>query len=355
MTGDHLYQAYIDNALSQNVVFDELQGKRILITGATGMIGVCLIDLLMAYSFHSGRPIFILALARDEEKMRHRFAEYLSEDNFSYVIGDVNQGMLPIAEKIDVIIHAASNSHPVAYAEDPIGTIKTNVLGLDYLLAYAAKEKIQRFVFLSSIEIYGESNTERERFTESDCGYIDCNTLRAGYPESKRVGEALCQAYKKKYGIDVVIARLSRVYGPTMQMNDSKVISQFIRRAICKEDIILKSEGKPRYSYTYVVDAAVAILTILVKGTSGEAYNIADANSETSILELAQMISEMAGVSIVFEIPDEVEKSGYSNVQRSLMSAAKLEGLGWRAATPLESGVKRTIVCLSERDLPFGC
>lgn len=337
------YREEIELILSSDIGLKCLESKRVLITGATGMIGVCLIDLLMAYSASAKHPVSILALARNEEKMRRRFADYLHEENFSYVIGDINFGMPVIDERVDYVIHAASNSHPVAYAEDPIGTIKTNVIGLDYLLDYAAREGVQRFVFLSSIEVYGENNLQKERFSELDCGYINCNTLRAGYPESKRVGEALCQAYKKKYGVDVVIARLSRVYGPTVQMDDSKVINQFICRAVRRESIILKSDGKARYSYIYVTDAVTAILTILTKGVSGEAYNVANSNSETSILELAEMIAKMAGTEIIFEIPDETEKTGYSNVQKSLMSEKKLESLGWQPFTMLKDGIERTI------------
>lgn len=346
MRDSTLYRKDLTYALSQGIDLENLHGKRILITGATGMIGVCLIDLLMTYSSQSGHPVFILAFARNEEKMREKFADYLSEKNFSYLIGDINQGMPQIDDKVDIIIHAASNSHPVAYAEDPIGTIKTNVFGLDYLLDYAAKKKIRRFVFLSSIEIYGENNTGRDRFTESDCGYINCNTLRAGYPESKRVGEALCQAYRKKYGIDIVIARLSRTYGPTMQPDDSKVISQFIRRAANREDIILKSDGKTRYSYIYVVDAVTAILTVLAKGVDGEAYNVADSRSETSILDLAKMIAGQSGTEIVFEKPDDVEKAGYSNVWKSLMDEGKLNDLGWQPLTDLAEGIEKTIRCM---------
>lgn len=348
MRNHTLYQKDLDDALLQNIDLESLQGKRILITGATGMIGVCLINLLMTYSCQSGHPVFIMALARNEEKMRDKFAAYLSKEYFSYVVGDINLGMPPIDGKVDIIIHAASNSHPVAYAEDPIGTIKTNVFGLDHLLDYAAKEKISRFVFLSSIEIYGENTLGKERFTESDCGYIDCNTLRAGYPESKRLGEALCQAYRKKYGVDVVIVRLSRIYGPTMQPDDSKVISQFIRRAAHKEDIILKSDGKTRYSYLYVVDAGTAILTVLTKGISGEAYNAADSDSEISILDLAKLAAQESGTQVTFESPDETEKAGYSNVRKSLMSEDKLKGLGWKPLTGLEWGIHKTVNAIIE-------
>ena len=144
--------------------------------------------------------------------------------------------------KIDYVIHAASNTHPVAYASDPIGTITANVFGTQYLLDYAKEADCKRFVFLSSVEIYGENRGDTDKFTEDYLGYIDCNTMRAGYPESKRTGEALCQAYRKQMEMDVVIPRLSRVYGPTMLMSDTKALSQFILKSVKQEDIVLKSE-----------------------------------------------------------------------------------------------------------------
>ena len=133
------------------------------------------------------------------------------------------------------------------------------------MLEFAVKHSAQRFAFASSNEIYGENRGNTELFAENYCGYIDSNTLRAGYPESKRCGEALCQAYKKQKGLNVVIPRFTRSYGPTMLMSDTKAISQFIRRSIAGKDIVLKSEGNQFYSYTYVADAVSGLLTIFVK------------------------------------------------------------------------------------------
>lgn len=341
-----LYQRDIYNTIAQMLNLEQLYGKRILISGASGMVGVSLIDTLMYFSKGNADAVSVIALARNEEKLKQRFQQYLSLPNFSYVIGDVNIAVPQIEGEIHIIVHAASNSHPVIYAEDPIGTIKTNVIGLDNLLAYAVDKNVQRFLFLSSIEVYGENVGDKERFTEEDCGYINCNTVRAGYPESKRVGEALCQAYRKKYGIDVVTARLSRLYGPTMQSDDSKVINQFIKSVIKGDNIVLKSKGEALYTYTYIMDAVSALLTVLINGTDGEAYNVADILSEISIKDLAQVIADYAGVQVVYEEPDEIEKNGYSNVKKSLMSAEKLIQLGWRPITHLPDGIFKTIKLL---------
>ena len=100
------------------------------------------------------------------------------------------------------------------------------------MLDFAATHNTKRFLLASSNEIYGENRGDVEFFDETYCGFIDCNTLRAGYPESKRCSEAMCQAYAQQKGIDVVIARLTRCYGATLLKSDSKALSQFIGKAI---------------------------------------------------------------------------------------------------------------------------
>ena len=254
-----IYQQDIESAWKLGN-FNKLEGSRILITGATGMIASVVIDILMHYNNiinNSSQGIHILAVSRNEEKARERFAPYWDSDFFTYFSHDISQP-LPESGDIDYILHAASNTHPRAYATDPIGTITTNVSGTYELLSYAAEHYCRRFLCFSSVEIYGENRKDVDKFGESYLGYIDCNTVRAGYPESKRLSESLCNAFAAQKEQDFVIGRFSRVYGPTMGKDDSKAIAQFIRKAAAGEDIVLKSEGNQLYSYTYVVDAAVA-------------------------------------------------------------------------------------------------
>ena len=167
--------------------------------------------------------------------------------------------------------------------------------------------------------------------------------MRAGYPESKRCGEALCQAYKAQKGLDIVIPRPTRSYGPTMLMSDTKAISQFIKKGIAGEDIVLKSAGTQYYSYTYVADAVSGILTILLKGESGEAYNIADEHSDIMLKDLAAIIADINGKKVVFEIPDAVEAAGYSKATKARLDGRKLQALGWMPKYDIKSGIERTI------------
>lgn len=346
-----LYHEDLSYLCSLPLPWEKLEESTVLIAGATGMIGTFLIDALMQK--HIG--IRILALSRSEEKAKKRFACYLGRPDFQIIECDLNKTSPSVEGPVDYIVHAASNTHPHIYAADPIGTIRTNILGTDRLLSLGAQKHIRRFLFCSSVEIYGENTGECAFFSESDLGYIDSNTLRAGYPESKRAGEALCQAYLAQAGVDVVLPRLPRTYGPTLLSSDSKALSQFLRKGIEGENIVLKSEGTQFFSYAYVADAAAALLYCLLLGESGQAYNIADEKSNVTLRDLAGMIASCAGTRVVFELPDELERAGYSTATRAVMNAGRIrESLGWRAHYSMEEGLKRTMQIRREEAANFG-
>lgn len=345
------YQEEIKNLAMLPLPWDKLENKALVISGATGMIGSCLIDLIMAKNQIHGLNCKVYAISRRMESARIRFAPYWDSPDFQYFSRDINQTLnLPIFQA-DYVIHGASNTHPVAYATDPIGTIMTNVTGTAHLLDFAKSIKCRRFVFLSSVEIYGENKSDSLRFKEEDCGYIDCNAMRAGYPESKRAGEALCQAYICQEGIDAVIPRLSRVYGPTMLASDSKALAQFLKKGAAGEDIVLKSQGNQHYSYTYTGDAVSAILWILLLGEKGHAYNVADPSSDITLKDLASLIAKLSGTKVVFQIPDKIENAGYSRATRALLDGTKLKKLGWSPRETIQTGVEKTLSLLNDSQL----
>ncbi|MBE5876037.1 MAG: NAD-dependent epimerase/dehydratase family protein [Lachnospiraceae bacterium] len=347
ITTNNTYQSDIQNASAQSIDWQQLSGKTILISGATGMIASVLIDIIMYRNEHEQQNTRIIAVSRSEDKAKARFKQYWDSPYFRWLSHDITQ-QLPELGEVDYIFHAASNTHPRAYATDPIGTITANVQGTYSLLDYAVKHKCKRFLFFSSVEIYGENRGDVDKFDEKYLGYIDCNTTRAGYPEGKRLGESLCNAFASQCKQDFVIGRFSRVYGPTMMEDDSKAIAQFIRKAAAGEDIVLKSEGNQLYSYTYVVDAAAAALYLLLCGQSGEAYNIADVRSDITLKDLAQLLAYEAGTRVIFELPDAVEKAGYSTATKAILDASKMEGLGWMAQTHIEEGLAKTVQILKE-------
>ena len=327
--------------------WNKLHDKSLMLSGATGLIGSFLVDVILEKNIKDGLNCTVYALGRNEEKARGRFSKFADDPHFVFIPYDVK---LPLNRDdvgtVDYILHLASNTHPMLYATDPIGTITTNIIGLQNLLDFAVKHNASRFAFASSNEIYGENRGDVELFDEDYCGYINSNTLRAAYPESKRCGEALCQAYKVQKGLDVVITRFTRSYGPTMIMSDTKAISQFIRRGIAGEDIVLKSEGTQYYSYTYMADAVSGLLWILLAGESGEAYNIADEHSDIRLKDLAAIIAGIKGKKVVFELPDAVEAAGYSKATKARLNGQKLKALGWKPKYDIKSGMERTIEIL---------
>ncbi len=336
-------------AENSNINFNKLKDSKILITGASGLICSFLIDVLMYRNNKYNDNITIYMLERNEEKLKDRFKYYELEkikdknsNNLIYIIQDVcNEFKFNI--DIDYIIHGASNTHPRQYATDPVGTITTNVIGLNNILTYCIYHKPKKIFMMSSVEIYGENKGDIDLFDEQYLGYINCNTLRAGYPESKRLGETLCQAYISQYDLDIVIGRLSRVYGPTLIKDDSKALSQFIRNAVKNEDIVLKSDGYQLFSYTYMADAVSAILTLLIKGIKGEAYNIADEKSNIRLKDLANILAKMNNKKVIFELPEEIEKKGYSNATKAILDSSKINELGWKAHYDINQGLNNTI------------
>lgn len=345
---NELYLEDIKKIADVNLPWEKLQNKSVLLSGATGLLGSFLVDVLMQKNM-VGLNCTVYALGRTQKKAEDRFSKWWGDEHLIFMPYDVNRSFArDDVGTVDYVFHLASNTHPMQYATDPIGTITTNIIGLQNMLDFAVEHKASRFAFTSSNEIYGENRGDVEFFDESYCGYIDSNTLRAGYPESKRCGEALCQAYKSQKGLNIVIPRFTRSYGPTMLLSDTKAISQFIRKGIVGEDIVLKSTGTQNYSYTYMADAIYGLLTVVLCGDIGEAYNIADEASNITLRDLATIIANHAGKQVSFEIPDAVEAAGYSKATKALLDGSKLKKLGWKPFYKIQDGIPRTIDILKE-------
>lgn len=349
LTQNAFYQTDLENVLNSHQKWNAIDGHSFLVIGASGMVGSFLIDVLMKRNATMGADIHIFAMGRSREHLVERFCEYIESPLFDLVVGDVTQP-LPNNLDTDYILHAASNTHPRAYATDPVGTIMTNLMGTQNVLEHVVKHPSTRVMFLSSVEVYGENRGDVDKFDELYSGYLNPNTLRAGYPESKRVSEALCQAYIAKYQLDIVIPRLCRIFGPTMRLNDSKASSQFILNAVHREDIVLKSDGHQNYSYAYVADVISAILFLMTEGESGEAYNVAVPALDTTLKQLAETLATISGKSVIMQLPDKVETAGFSKATRALLDASKLKALGWQAQYDLETALRHTVKILQSRE-----
>ncbi|MCF2583432.1 NAD-dependent epimerase/dehydratase family protein [Bacteroides caecigallinarum] len=332
--------AYIDDineVASLKLPWENLRGKNILVTGATGMLCSSLVEVLMS---HKGQNYHVYATGRDETKVKRIFTKYFDNPFFHFFEYDV-RNPLNCDIQFHIIIAGASVASPQLYVSDPVSVMKSNLNGVDNLFSYGVKHGLEIFLYVSSSEIYGEG--DGQVFTESDSGYVNCATLRACYPSAKRASETLCIAYGYQYGIDVRIIRPCHIYGPHFSDSDKRVYAQFIRNVLANEDIVMKSTGKQYRSWCYVVDCVSAILYILLKGKNGEAYNVADIKSNITIKELAEMIAEIAGKKVIVELPSDIEKLGFNIVTRSVLSTEKLQSLGWYTDSSMKENLVNTI------------
>lgn len=317
--------------------WEKLYGCNVLVTGATGLIGSCIINILFENIGNSSR---VYAAGRNELRARKLFSRFWNKDNFIFLKYDVNYP-LDSNVQFDYIIHAASNASPYFFAEDPVGVMMSNLLGTKNLLDYGKKHGIKRFLYVSSGEVYGNGNVDR--WKEDDCGYVNSMTIRSCYPTSKRAAETLCIAYSQEYDIDVVVARPCHTYGAMFTEKDNRVFAQFVRNILANKNIVLKSKGEQFRSWIYVKDCAYAILTILLKGKNCEAYNVADENSCVTIKDLAHIFACLGNVDVIFELPTDNEKKGFSVMKKNIFDTSKLEELGWKPNYNLQLGLKETI------------
>lgn len=331
------YKNDIIQVYAKDLPWEKLSEANILVTGATGLIGGCLVETLM---MNPKRDYHIYASGRNEERARQRFKDFADDPAFHFIRYDVMQ---PLDSDVcfDYIIHAASGASPNCFAKQPVEVMKANINGVTHLMDYGLKHRMKRFLYVSSGEVYGEG--DGSVFTESYSGYVDCTKPRSCYPSSKRAAETLCAAYAEEYGADVVIARPCHIYGPHFTEQDNRAYAQFIRNVLRGENIVMKSTGEQMRSWCYVVDCISALLHILLKGKCGEAYNIADTASNISIREFAESIAEIAGKKVVIDLPEADEKRGFNPVSKSVFSTEKLENLGWKAHVRIPHGLQHTI------------
>lgn len=309
--------------------------KNVLITGATGLIG----KLCTKVFLKSG--VNVIALVRNKEKAQKIFGE---DKKLRLLVQDINSA-INYDGRVDYIIHCASTTSSVDFVEKPVETIYTAINGTRNVLEFAKRrgKYLEGMIYLSSLEVYGK--TEKEDITEKDLGYIDILSVRSSYSEGKRMAETMCISYAKEYNVPVKIARLSQTFGAGVSKEDNRVFAQFAKSVINKENIVLFTKGETKRNYCYTADAICGILTILVKGKIGEAYNVANKNTYISIAEMAKIL-ENENTKVIFKI-DNVDR-GYNPTIQICLNSSKLEAIGWRAKVDLPEMFERTIKSMQE-------
>lgn len=343
-----IYEAQLNRVL-ETLNLATYKGKSVFVSGGTGMIGACLLDVLEQCQLALDGALTIYASTRNPSQIppeKQKGIEWISWDSME---------PLQLPSGVDYLFHTASNADPVHFSKFPVETLWGGLCGTRSILEYARTQGSEKVVYLSSGEMYGqpEQNPQGEclDFAEDFSGVVNHKTARACYPVSKRGGEVLCQSYLAEYGVESVLARPCHVFGPTMRQEDSRATSEFLRNALDGEDIVLKSEGLMERSHCYVVDCVSALLFLLEQGEMGEAYNIADETYQMTIRAFAEKAATAGGTSLRFELPSEVQQKGFSPVSRAVLSGEKLKKLGWTPhATQIKgSAVKDTIEILRSR------
>lgn len=302
--------------------------SKVLVTGATGLIGKALVKKLLK----EGNSV--IAIVRDKQKAISIFGE--EDANLKYLLGDITT-ITPKNIDIDYIIHGASQTSSKAFVSEPVETSITALLGTMNMLEMGKLNNVKGFVFLSSMEVYGYPKTD-ELISENYLNNTNTMEVRTCYPESKRMCENLCASYFSEYGIPTKVIRLTQTFGPGVKYDDNRVFAQFARCIIENKNIVLKTKGETKRSYLYTDDAVNAILTVMYKGKSGEAYNAANETTYCSIYEMASLIINKFGNSnnkiIIEEETD--RKNGYAPTLHMNLNTSKLQKLGWSPSVDLE-------------------
>lgn len=341
-----IYMEQLDSAINNYELFSTIKDVNIFITGATGLIGSAIVDLLMRNNEINNAGNFVYIACRDKEKARDRFEKYSNSQYLKVVYYDACKNN-ELDGNYDYIIHAASNAFPALISKEPVETILSNVQATNELLELAVKCRATNTVYISSSEVYGKKENSRA-FVEDEYGYVDILNSRSSYPLSKRMGENLCISYAVEHGINVNIVRPGHIYGPTASKRDNRVSSQFAFLAAEGKDIVMKSEGMQLRSYCYMIDCATAILYVMLNGENMQAYNISNSQSIITIRQLAQQYAEYANVKVVFDVPSEQEKAAFNPMDNSSLNSEKIEKLGWHGMYNAEKGTISTIQILKQ-------
>lgn len=303
----------------------EIKNKSFFITGATGFLGSAFVLALSEADRKYNLNLKISCFVRDINKAEELFGQC----GLNYVTGDLSTDF-ELPYKVDYVIHCASPTSSEYFINYPVETFLDNINFTQRLVKKIIKTNCTAFLYLSSLEVYGTSDSERVLKENSSIAY-SMHSVRNSYPLAKIAVEELLYMYYKEYGLPVKIARLTQTFGPGINYNDNRVFAQFARSVVENRNIILKSEGKTERNYCYVSDAVSALFYILFRGQNGEAYNVAGDNTYVSILDFAKLFGKYNDrINIEFQL-EENSKTGYLPLNKVKLDNEKLKLLGWNS------------------------
>jgi UDP-glucuronate decarboxylase len=337
----------VANILSEDLPWDRMSGKTVLVTGASGMIGQYVTRTFVTLGSRLEKPVRVVALVRGEAGATRLLRSIDDHAAIKILVQDAGEPY-GVDQQIDFIVHAASPANPRAFRSDPVGVIKANVLGT-YQALETARRQGAVMCLISTLEVYGDPRDASDRgdatITEKSFGRLDSLDLRSAYPESKRLAENLCVAYAAQHQVAHRIARVSVTYGPGMSLDDPRVQAFFFRQALAGKDIVLTSDGSMRRTYTYISDVVSALCFLLLRDTPG-AFNIANESAVVSLKELAETVLTLAGSDRMRSVRTEsaLQPELWSRHSGSIfLDCSAMRELGWRARVSLREGVTRTL------------
>ena len=324
-----------------NINWSKLKGKTIWISGANGYVPQYIVHGLLRRNDLYQEGIRVISMCRSRERAYQRFSEYIGRDDFELFLQDVR---IPVQYdgNVDYIFHAASPSGALNRYEDPSATFDTNVTGCRNMLQFAEKKGAE-FLLLSSIDIYGDI-PGCERFTENDMGGIDPLNIHNVYACAKRGAETLCACYSHKNMICKIV-RPSQILAGGIALDDGRLHIDFISQILKRNEIILKGDGSPRRTFLYITDAVTGMLTVLLDGESGKAYNLCSENCEASVLELARLMASCVTdrkIKISYNMETRRKDPAVTQAVSVVCGCSKkIRSLGWKQEVSLKEACQR--------------
>ncbi|MES2217675.1 MAG: NAD-dependent epimerase/dehydratase family protein [Pseudomonadota bacterium] len=330
---------------SADLPWELFADKTILISGANGFLPAYMLETLLYLNTTKKLNTKVIGLVRNKERALTRFQAYEGRKDLRLIRQDVTQPF-SLNEKMDYIIHAASQASPKYYGSDPVGTLTANVLGTYHLLEMAKAHQAENFLFFSSGEVYGELDASKVPTEEHMYGLVDPTNVRSCYAESKRAGENMCVSYAHQYGLSVKIVRPFHTYGPGLKLNDGRVFADFVADVVRQRDIVMLSDGLAVRAFCYLADATLGFFTVLLKGKNATAYNIGNPDCKSSVIDLAIKVANLfpeRNIKVIKK--DRGEQQGYiaSKIAVNCPDISRALALGWRPVVSIEEGFKRTI------------
>lgn len=329
----------INHILDNPINFKKLENSTVLITGASGMIGIYLLYTLAILNDLRSLNIKIVALVRD----RNKITEYLKNRDDIIVLEQDVCDRINYDDKVDYIIHAASPASPKIMKDAPVDTLMANTLGTYNTLKLAKKSNAKSYVFISSREVYGEPYEWQEEFKEDTYGFIDPLLPRSCYPEGKRAAENMCVTFREQYGVNAKIVRPAHTYGPGMSIHDGRVQADFLKNVVEHQNILMKSTGESLRTYTYIRDVVAGIFFVLLEADD-IAYNVADEQAKITIKGLAELLVGLYPErKLKVEMKIEENQKGVAPFKLGTINSEKIRALGWKPTITIEEGFRRTV------------